>query len=265
MKNLPPHPESRARKLCAEDSRRLSKDGKLLFHPNGCGGVPKHLAVIPDGNRRWAKERGLAPWEGHREGVKRSREVYESAFETGISCFTFWAASEDNLIKRSRIEVKFLIMLLKNELSKKGLYKKLSDQEVRVRIIGRWNEILKDKALARVVRGLEEKTAEFKKHNLTILFGYDGKREMMEVIESLKGERNLDYEKVKSRLWTGDLPPVDFVIRTGGEPHWSAGFMMWLTADSQFYFTPKLWPDFEKEELHKALEEYSSRERRMGG
>lgn len=226
---------------------------------------PSHLVIIPDGNRRWARKRGKAPWEGHREGAKRFWEVCEEVFEVGIPYFTFWGASEDNLIKRSRIEVKFLVTLLKNELSKKGLAERLEKNEVKVRVLGRWNEILKDKAFERVIQDLEGKTKKFTKHNLTILFGYDGKREMMEAIQSLKKEKEINYEKVKERLWTGDLPEVDFVIRTGGEPHWSAGFMMWLTADSQFYFTEKLWPDFGARELREALEEYSRRERRMGG
>ena len=226
--------------------------------------LPKHLVAIPDGNRRWAKSKGLVPWEGHREGVKKFWEVCEEAFEMGIPYFTFWAASEDNLRKRSRIEVKFLVLILKNEVFDKSLLTRLEKNEVRLRVFGRWNEVLKDKKLERAIRDLEKKTEKFRKHNLTILFGYDGKREMIEAIKSLKKEKEIDYEKVKEKLWTGDLPMVDFVIRTGGEPHWSGGFMMWLTADSQFYFTEKLWPDFGKAELHKALEEYASRERRMG-
>lgn len=226
--------------------------------------LPKHLVALPDGNRRWAKKRGKAPWEGHREGVEKFWEVCEEVFEIGIPYFTFWAASEDNLKKRSTIEVKFLVLILKNELFKKDLFERLEKNEVRLRVFGRWNDILKDKELERMIGDLEKRTAKFKKHNLTILFGYDGKREMMEAMESLKKEKEINYEKVKSALWTGDLPAVDYLIRTGGEPHWSAGFMMWLTADAQFYFTEKLWPDFGRAELHKALEEYASRERRTG-
>lgn len=226
--------------------------------------LPEHLVAIPDGNRRWAKNKGLVPWEGHREGVKKFWEVCEEAFQMGVPYFTFWAASADNLRKRSEIEVKFLVMILKEQIFDKNLFSRLEKNQVRLRVVGQWNEILKDKELEDSIRELESKTAGFVKHNLTILFGYDGKTEMIEGIKKLGGEKDLDYERVKKALWTGDLPAVDYVIRTGGEPHWSAGFMMWLIADSQFYFTEKFWPEFGVDELHKALEDYSRRGRRMG-
>lgn len=139
--------------------------------------------------------------------------------------------------------------------------------KVRVRCFGRWNEILKDAALEKVIRELEEKTKNYRENSLTVLFGYDGRREMIEAIQKSKCKNQsakLSYDDVKNALWTGDLPQVDLVIRTGGEPHWSAGFMMWLTADSQFYFTEKFWPDFGKEEFKKALADYTRRERRFG-
>ena len=104
--------------------------------------LPKHLVAIPDGNRRWAKNKGLVPWEGHREGVKKFWEVCEEVFQMGVPYFTFWAASEDNLKKRSRIEVKFLVLILKNELFDKSLFGRLEKNEVRLRVFGRWNEIL---------------------------------------------------------------------------------------------------------------------------
>lgn len=261
--------------------------------------LPQHVAVIPDGNRRWARERGLVPWEGHREGARRFREVSEAAFRMGIPYFTFWAASEDNLTKRSRVEVKFLVSLFRETLENKKLLEGLKKNDTRVRVIGRWNEILKDKKLAESIAEIEEKTGTFEKHRLTVLFGYDGRREMLEAIANLlnyspsKQRESRDFQKsepqsypflrqaqdkpgsgnnfgtinpqfLKAHLWTSDLPEVDLVIRTGGEPHWSAGFMMWLCADSQFYFTEKYWPDFDKEEFKKALADYKSRERRFG-
>lgn len=249
------------------------------------GKLPKHLAVIPDGNRRWARKRGLLPWEGHREGFKRFREISETAFRMGTPYFTFWAASEDNLTKRSRIEVKFLVSLLKEALGNKKLFESLKENDVCLKVIGKWNEILKDKKLSRVIAEIEEKTRAFKRHRLTVLFGYDGRREMLDAIakicyrrrtgaelfpavasvaEPMQRQLAVTADAVKQSLWTGDLPPVDLVIRTGGEPHWSAGFMMWLCADSQFYFTEKYWPDFTEAEFKKALEDYGKRERRFG-
>lgn len=227
--------------------------------------IPNHIAIIPDGNRRWAKARLLNPWDGHTEGVKRFWEIAESANDQGIKYLTFWAASYGNLTKRSALEVKFLIELLRRELSKPELRQKLINGKIRLRVMGEWQQIINDKKLEEVIHGLEDDTAGFTSSNLTILFGYDGQREMISAANALvKSGELVTEESLHSALWTADLPDVDLVIRTGGEPHWSAGFMMWLTANSQFYFTDMLWPDFKTEELKKAFAEYERRERRLG-
>lgn len=228
--------------------------------------IPKHVALIPDGNRRWAKARGLQPWLGHRGGVVRFEEAVEAAFASGVGFLTFWAASLDNLRKRSKREIAFLVMLLKHELGKNDFVKKLQAKEIRFRFIGQWRSFLRDNGLNSRVEALEKRTAEFSRRQLTILFAYDGIQETLDAIRRLIKEKPLpvDYAALKARLWTGGLPPVDLVIRTGGEPHWSAGFMMWLTANSQFYFTKRLWPEFGAKELKRALEDYASRQRRFG-
>ena len=217
---------------------------------------PNHIAIIPDGNRRWAKKRHLLPWHGHKHGAERFREIATYALKANIPYLTFWAASEDNLTKRNKAEVKFLTLLLKNFLKKELENKTFIKNKIRIRIIGRWRELLKDKNLENLIKELEKATSEGRK-NLTILFGYDGRQEMLSAIK--KG--GINFEKY---LLTADLPPVDFVIRTGGEPHWSAGFMMWRTADSQFYFTKTLWPDFNKNHFKKSLADFSKRARRFG-
>ena len=206
----------------------------------------RHIALIPDGNRRWARAKGLLPWQGHLEGAERFKEVVTAVFESGIPYCTFWAASADNIRKRSKVEVAILLRLFKKTISEGLKSDRLIKNRVQVRVVGEWQNILKDKTLQSAVRTLEEKTALFAERHLTILFGYDGKSEMLEAMRKINKEqpKTLTEETVKSALWTAELPSVDFVIRTGGEPHWSAGFMMWLTADSQFYFTEKFWPDF---------------------
>lgn len=224
-----------------------------------------HCAIIPDGNRRWARKHNLAPWEGHKEGLERIKELATYAFEHGIAYLTVWGASEDNLAKRSPEEIAVLVKLLATELERMFDDESIVKNETRVRIIGRWNEILKNNNLRELVAKIEEKTRRFAKHNFTILFGYDGINEMLEAINNLKRDkRQVTSDILKSALWTGELPPVDLVIRAGGEPHWSAGFMMWHTANSQFYFTDTLFPDFGVEEFNKALEDYYKRERRFG-
>ena len=226
----------------------------------------QHLALIPDGNRRWARLHGFVPWKGHGKGAERFFEIAESAFDAGVLYVTLWAASVDNLTKRSGVEVKFLCSILRRELESKGTIARFMDNGIRLRFVGEWKKLVKDDKLIAAIEKRQEDTKQFTRRNLTVLFGYDGKREMIDAIKKLRGSVDtlIDYDTVKKSLWTSVLPPVDLVIRTGGEPHWSAGFMMWHTADSQFYFTEKLWPDFDAKELQKALADYARRERRFG-
>ena len=227
--------------------------------------IPNHVALIPDGNRRWATSQGLAPTAGHEEGVKRFWELSETLLRKGVTHVTFWGASSDNLRKRSPLEVKFLATLAKNGLSDPKLLSKFIENEIKVRVVGKWDEILHDSGLAQAVADLESKTEHFTKRTLTILFGYSGIEEVLDAIPKLNStDQKLSYEDVKQSLSTGFLPEVDLVVRTGGEPHWSAGFMMWHTANSQFYFTETLWPDFKVDQLDLALADFAKRERRLG-
>jgi len=228
--------------------------------------IPNHVALIPDGNRRWAKARGLQPWLEHKEGMSSFREVMETAFEAGSKFATFWGASLDNLTKRTKIEVKFLLQYIRMELEKQTTLDYFIKEKVRARVIGEWASVVSDKKFHQAINNLEEQTKIFKGRFATILFGYDGRREMLAAIEKLnsEGTKHLTEEAVREALWTGYLPPVDLVVRTGGEPHWSAGFMMWLTANSQFYFTETLWPDFRKKQLLEAYSDFANRGRRFG-
>lgn len=227
--------------------------------------IPKHIAIIPDGNRRWAKAQRLNPWEGHTEGVKRFWDVSDFAEKNNIDHLTFWAASYDNLKKRSQLEVSFLLKLMEQELLKPEILERSVNNKVRVRVIGEWKDFVKNDKFLSKIADLEDKTKHFEMKSLNILFAYDGQREILAAANSLvKSGGEVGASKLRENLWTGELPDVDLVIRTGGEPHWSAGFMMWHTANSQFYFADILWPDFKDLELKKALDDYESRERRLG-
>lgn len=227
--------------------------------------IPKHIAIIPDGNRRWAKVQRLNPWEGHVEGVKRFWELTDYAGELGTNHLTFWAASYDNLKKRSKLEVSFLLKLMETELSKPIILERCLKNKVRALVMGEWREFVKNDKLVSIIDNIEKQTEHFEKKSLNILFAYDGQREMIAAANAfVKAGKKVSDESLRKELWTGALPNVDLVIRTGGEPHWSAGFMMWLTANSQFYFTDLLWPDFKNLELKKAVVEYDRRERRLG-
>ena len=227
--------------------------------------IPKHIAIIPDGNRRWAKAQRLNPWEGHAEGAKRYWEISNFAHAHGVNHLTLWAASYDNLNKRSKIEVNFLFKLFEEELSKPEILKRCLKDEVRARLIGEWRDFVKNKQTISAIENLLEQTKHFTEKSMNILFAYDGQREMLSAVNDLvTAGKGVFEDNLHNALWTAELPDVDLVIRTGGEPHWSAGFMMWHTANSQFYFTDMLWPDFKNQELKKALNDYESRERRLG-
>lgn len=229
--------------------------------------TPNHIAIIMDGNRRWATKKGLPAYEGHREGAKRTDEIAETAKDQNIPYLTVWAASIDNLTKRTKIEVDFLSSLFERELEKMISSKTLEKNSARFRVIGKGAEILGNKKLSELIHRAEENTKHFDTYHFTILFGYDGKSDMIEAIEKMRkgnATKPLSYETVKEHLSTSELPPVDLVIRTGGEPHWSGGFLMWHTTDSQFYFTETLWPDFGREEFKEAITDFSGRGKRLG-
>ena len=239
--------------------------------------LPQHIAVIPDGNRRWAKSRSLVPWAGHNKGRERFHEISEAVFALGIPYFTFWAASEDNLSKRSAAEINYLISIMRQSLLSRMADDLLKNQ-VRFRVLGRWRDCSCFQYLTPPIDALEHKTRLFDKYSLTILLGYDGKHELVETIQKnlylwfLKLTREpsqpLDFETIRKASWGGELPSVDLVIRTGekdaGWFHNSSGFMMLHTADSEFYFSKTLWPDFSEQELRKILKEYGKRERKLG-
>jgi undecaprenyl diphosphate synthase len=228
--------------------------------------TPRHIAIIPDGNRRWAREHKFAVVsKGHEAGAQRFGEIMRESFSAGVEYLTLWAASIDNFKKRPQAEITVLVRLLIEELDRIGKSPETEKYKVRVRIIGEGAQLAQHEELTKAIAAIEKMTAENTKHHLTILFGYDGQQEMLKAIEKLRGRSGkIEVDDVHKALTTSELPPVDLVIRTGGEPHWSAGFMMWHTANSQFYFTEKYWPDFSAQDLNIALKDFSARERRAG-
>ncbi|MDP3947069.1 MAG: polyprenyl diphosphate synthase [bacterium] len=231
--------------------------------------LPRHVAVIPDGNRRWATARRRPPWQGHAAGARTFERVAREAFALGIPYFTFWALSEDNFLTREKREVSFLMKIIAHNAKKLAMSSWVREQGVRVRILGRWRDLLREKEV-RALEKVEDATRSGTERTLTILIAYSGTTEMVQAIRNIaelarmSPDLEINGALVKKAIYTANLPPVDLVIRTGGEPHWSAGFMMWDTAASQFYFAKTLWPDFDAKEFHKALRDYSRRERRFG-
>ncbi len=231
--------------------------------------LPNHVAVIIDGNRRWAKKHGLFPWDGHARGAKRVEEISKHAVDLGIKYISFWGGSYNNLTKRSPKEIKFLDEKMYRSWAKKALVDKyIYDNEVRIRFIGEWSKLLSKETVS-AMRAVEEKTRTHSKHNLTYLIGYNGDREMLSTLNSIarKGLNKITEQTIKSHLWTKDLPSVDLLIRTGEDtptPHMSTGFMMWDTKDSILHFSPKMWPAFTKKDFDKIISYFLMAERRFG-
>ncbi len=232
-------------------------------------GQPKHIVIIPDGNRRWAQQKGLPSFFGHREGAKAAEKVLKTLLDLKISYVTFWGASLSNITKRSPEEVKELFAIYKKMFAKLAKDKKPDKHRIKIDILGRWRELFPSETKAPMEEVLE-KTKGYDGRQLTFLMAYSGTDEMVHACKNIAQaktkdpELTIDGELLKRNLLTKDLPPVDLVIRTGGEPHWSDGLMMWDVANAQLYFTKTLWPDFSPEECKKALEYFSRAERRMG-
>jgi len=232
--------------------------------------IPQHIAIIPDGNRRWARKKGLKPWIGHQKGVNCFEKVLEKAIELKIPYLTFWGGSFDNLTKRAKIELNFLFKVYTSQFKRMLTDERIHKNEVKVAVLGRWQEIL-PKETQQAIETAVKKTKDYKQHFLTFLLAYNGTDEMLNCVQEIA---NLAKQKpvkvtgelIKENLWTRDLPPVDLVIRTGCEndPHLSAGFMMWDAAYAQLHFTKTLFPNFTPEEFEKIIKDFSKKERRLG-
>lgn len=226
--------------------------------------IPKHIAIIPDGNRRWARERGLPTFYGHKKGFDQSIELSRKSRELGIKVLTFWAFSTENW-QRSRKEVNYLMQLYSQMIDKN--LKIAQEEKIRIIHLGRKDRISKD--LTEKISQAEKKTINFKKYYLTIALDYGGKDEIIRAIERSKNQKskikNLNEENFNQFLDTKDLPypNPDLVIRTSGEVR-TSGFMIWQTAYSEWIFYPKYFPDFTSKDLEKCLIEYSNRQRRFG-
>ncbi len=226
--------------------------------------IPKHIAFIPDGNRRWAKKQGILASLGHEAGKNVAEKIIRAAQEAGIQNLTFWGCSVGNVTKRDTAEVQFLYTLFKEQFTRLLNDPDTHAKGVKVRVLGEWKQFFPSDLQA-VIEKTIEKTAKYDRLHLTFMMAYSGVHEMLAAINEVSHSgQPVTHELVKNHLYTKDLPPVDLVVRTGNEPHLSEGFMMWDTADAQLYFSEKMWPDFSEGDLQAALRFYSERERRLG-
>ncbi len=233
--------------------------------------LPKHVAIVPDGNRRWAKKRGLPALQGHWKGAEKTKEQVQVAFDAGLECLTLWGGSYGNLTKRAKTEINNLFKIyekyFKELLNNKEIYK----HQIKVSVLGCWKELL-SKSGIKAAQDLIQATQNHQERWLNFMIGYDGQDEMLEAIKRIakqaKGKKiiKVTEDLLRKHLWSGFLPPVDLLIRTGSQndPHNSAGFMMWNCSNSQLYFPKGYYPDFGKKEFIQAIQEYQRRERRLG-
>ena len=225
--------------------------------------LPNHVAIIMDGNGRWAEQHGLPRLEGHRAGVESIRPVIECLNEYGIKYVTLYAFSTENW-ERPEYEIAGLLTLLEEAIDKE--VPELHKRGVRIRHLGRLEGLPESPRLA------ISKALELTKNNtgmtFSFAFNYGGRIEILDSVRHIIAEgippESIDENSFSDYLYTAGLPDVDLLIRTGGELRIS-NFLIWQTAYSEFYFTDVLWPDFDKKEVEKALIAYSQRQRRFGG
>lgn len=225
--------------------------------------IPTHIAIIMDGNGRWARSRGLPRLAGHRAGTENLRRVVEACIEFGIRYLTLYAFSTENW-GRPVAEVRGLMRILEDVIDRE--LQELHDQGVQLNHIGRLDRL--SPALSKKVLQAVELT----KHNtrlvLNVAFNYGGRDEIVcavqRMIEDGVNAEDVTDKLISQYLFTAGVPDPDLIVRTSGELRGS-NFLIWQGAYSEWYFTPTYWPDFDKEELRRALNEFSQRDRRYGG
>ena len=225
-----------------------------------------HIAFIMDGNRRWAKKRGLPIAAGHRQGAETLVEIAKAAKEMGVKYMTVYAFSTENW-QREPAEVETLMNLLRHYLDTG--FKELQENNARIVFIGE-RQMLAADILEKMAK-IEADTVQNNAVTLCVALSYGGRQEITAAARELAKEvqqgtlkpEEIDMAKVASKLYTAGMPEPDLMIRTSGEERIS-NYLLWQLAYTEFYFSPTLWPDFSKEELKKIIEEYLTRERRYG-
>lgn len=247
-------------KEIGQEDKRVQSDLIAL------GKMPNHIAVIMDGNGRWATERGFSRTQGHREGIESVREIVKSSSQLGVKYLTLYAFSIENW-KRPTTEVNVLMSLLEHFLKQE--IEELHRNNVRLKTIG------KISSLPKVVQKLLNNSCEKTKNNngltLTLALSYSGRWDILRAVQMIAldvrrgaiSPEDLDDEKFASYLNTNELPDPDLLIRTSGEMRLS-NFLLWEMAYSEIYITDKFWPEFRRNDLYEALVNYMQRERRFG-
>jgi undecaprenyl diphosphate synthase len=228
--------------------------------------LPEHVAIIMDGNGRWAKRRGMDRVRGHRAGAESVREVVRTSREVGISWLTLYAFSEENW-KRPDYEIRALMKLLRQFL--KSELDEMLENGIRLQAIGRIGKL--DAKTRQTLAQVMQQTSENREMVLTLALSYGGRQELLDAFRSLAlqihqgsiSSEQITEETISGSLYTSSMPDPDLLIRTSGEYRIS-NFLLWQIAYAEMYVTPTLWPDFRREQFLHAIEDYGKRERRFG-
>jgi len=228
--------------------------------------IPNHIAIIMDGNGRWARRRGKARLEGHQAGSESVRRVMEYCRDAGVRYLTLYAFSTENW-SRPDDEIRGLMALLSSFIER--YQEELVERKVRLRVIGRRSDL--PSALREALEKVEKETAGFETQ-LIVALSYSGRSELVQAVQAIVAQAaagaltadDVNEELLASHLYAPDVPDPDLIIRTSGEMRVS-NFLLWQCAYSEFYITDVLWPDFREEDFKQALTVYSLRQRRFGG
>jgi undecaprenyl diphosphate synthase len=228
--------------------------------------LPKHLAIIMDGNGRWAKQKGFLRAFGHENGTKSVRKTVEECAKLGIENLTLYAFSTENW-NRPKLEVDTLMRLLINSL--KNELKTLQENDIKLNSIGNLDKL--PKSIQKELNEVIEKTKNNSRMTLTLALSYGSREELLNVVKKISDKvknniisiETIDESIINQHLYTHNLPDVDLLIRTSGE-HRISNFLLWQIAYAELFFTDVLWPDFTEEHLYEAIVSYQKRERRFG-
>lgn len=227
--------------------------------------IPQHIAVIPDGNRRYARKYGLTIIEAYRRGVEKAKEFAEWCQDIGVKYLTFYSLSLENLQRRPREELNILFNLMRVYFRELIEDKRIHENEVRIRIVGRINLLPRD--LIDLISKVERTTEEYERYHITFLIAYSGRAEIVDAVKKILAETPYNHEITedffRKFLYLPDVPDPDLVIRTSGEQRIS-NFLLWYLAYSEFFFIKKYWPEITLEDLLLVLREFQLRERRFG-
>lgn len=222
-------------------------------------GELKHVGIILDGNRRFAKKLMLEPWKGHELGAEKIEKMLDWLNEFGLEKLTLYCFSLENF-NRPKKEFDFLMKIFKNEFLKLKNDKRICENKIRIKFIGKRE--LFDKEIQKIMNDLEELTKDYSSYVINFALGYGGRQEILEAIKKMvKNEEEINEQNLQKNLWLDE--DIDLIIRTGGERR-TSNFLPWQSTYAEWIFLDKTWPEFEKKDLISCINEFKERERRFG-